>query len=51
MQRLLVACFDRQRLDKQDALMILGYYPRRNHVAYRSHRKAALRRIPRSLRR
>ena len=51
MQRLLVACLDRQRLDKQDALMILRYYTRRNYVAYRSHRKAALRRIPQKLRR
>ena len=50
-QRLLIACLDRQRLDKQDALAILQYYTRRNYVAYRSHRKNALRRLPRRLRR
>ncbi|MEW6233619.1 MAG: hypothetical protein AB1566_15095 [Chloroflexota bacterium] len=45
-----MACLDRQRLDKQDALAILQYYSRRNYVAYRSHCKSALRRWLQGLR-
>jgi hypothetical protein len=47
-QRLLIVCLDRQRLDKQDALAILKYYSHRNYIAYRSHRKTKLIRLRRS---
>ena len=40
-----MACLEPQRLDKRDALAILQYYTRRNYVAYRSHRKTAIRRV------
>jgi len=32
-------------------MAVLRYYTERNNVAYRAHRKRALRKVPRSLRR